>query len=196
MEGRDTELDRSVLEAIKDPLTHLVRNAVDHGIEPPDVRVAHGKPAEGMLKLRAYHEAGQVHLEIIDDGGGINPERDRGEGAGEGPDHPGPALADESAGRLAADLPAGLLDGRRDHERLRPRRRHGRRQDPHRGHRRLRRRHLDPRPGHLLRLTIPLTLAIIPALTIGCAGRRYASRRSACWSWCASPASTPAAASS
>ena len=75
MEGRDTELDRSVLEAIKDPLTHLVRNAVDHGIEPPEQRIAAGKPAEGMLKLRAYHEAGQVHLEIIDDGAGIDPER-------------------------------------------------------------------------------------------------------------------------
>ena len=73
MQGRETELDRSVLEAIKDPMTHLVRNAVDHGIEPPEVRETAGKPAEGTLLLRAYHEAGQVHLEIVDDGAGIDP---------------------------------------------------------------------------------------------------------------------------
>ena len=75
MEGRETELDRSVLEAIKDPLTHLVRNAVDHGIESPEDRVLAGKPAEGVLTLRAYHEAGQVHLEITDDGAGIDARR-------------------------------------------------------------------------------------------------------------------------
>ena len=72
MQGRETELDRSVLEAIKDPLTHLVRNAVDHGIESPPERVQAGKPAEGVLTLRAYHGAGQVHLEIADDGAGID----------------------------------------------------------------------------------------------------------------------------
>jgi two-component system chemotaxis sensor kinase CheA len=75
MIGADTELDRSVIEAIKDPLTHLVRNALDHGIETPDVRVAKGKPAEGRLTLRAYHDGGQVNLEISDDGGGIDPKR-------------------------------------------------------------------------------------------------------------------------
>ncbi|HEU5109568.1 MAG TPA: Hpt domain-containing protein, partial [Micromonosporaceae bacterium] len=66
MVGKETELDRSLLEAVKDPLTHLVRNAIDHGIERPEVRVAQGKPAEGVLRLRAFHEAGQVHLEITD----------------------------------------------------------------------------------------------------------------------------------
>ena len=75
LEGRETELDRSVLAAIKDPLTHLVRNAVDHGIESPEERVKAGKPAEGVLTLRACHEAGQVHLEITDDGAGIDPRR-------------------------------------------------------------------------------------------------------------------------
>ncbi|MDX6245790.1 MAG: two-component system, chemotaxis family, sensor kinase CheA [Frankiales bacterium] len=72
MFGADTELDRSVIEAIKDPLTHLVRNALDHGIESPEVRVALGKPAEGRLTLRAYHDGGQVNLEISDDGAGID----------------------------------------------------------------------------------------------------------------------------
>jgi two-component system, chemotaxis family, sensor kinase CheA len=73
MEGRDTELDKTILEAVKDPLTHLVRNSVDHGVESPAVRVAAGKPAEGRLLLRAFHEGGQVNIEITDDGAGINP---------------------------------------------------------------------------------------------------------------------------
>ena len=75
MEGQDTELDKTLIEAIKDPLTHLVRNSVDHGLETPDVRKANGKPAEGHLLLRAYHEGGQVNIEITDDGGGINSKR-------------------------------------------------------------------------------------------------------------------------
>ena len=75
MEGRETELDRSLLESVKDPLTHLVRNAVDHGIEPPDVRTAAGKVAEGTLTLRAYHEGGHVVVEVADDGAGIDPDR-------------------------------------------------------------------------------------------------------------------------
>jgi two-component system chemotaxis sensor kinase CheA len=75
MEGRETELDRSLLEAVKDPLTHLVRNAVDHGIEAAADRKAAGKPAEGVLTLRAYHEGGHVIVEVADDGKGIDPNR-------------------------------------------------------------------------------------------------------------------------
>ncbi len=77
MEGAETELDRTIIEAIKDPMTHVLRNSVDHGIERPQDRVAAGKPAEGCLYLRAYHESGQVNLEISDDGGGMNPEKIR-----------------------------------------------------------------------------------------------------------------------
>ncbi|MEL6106425.1 MAG: chemotaxis protein CheA [Planctomycetota bacterium] len=77
MEGADTELDKTILEAIKDPLTHIVRNSVDHGIENPDVRAAAGKPPEGTLLLRAFHEGGQVNIEITDDGGGIRADRVR-----------------------------------------------------------------------------------------------------------------------
>ncbi|MCP5125005.1 MAG: chemotaxis protein CheA [Gammaproteobacteria bacterium] len=73
MEGKETELDKSLIEAMKDPLTHLIRNAVDHGVELPAVRHASGKPEEGCLLLRAYHEGGQVHIEIADNGAGINP---------------------------------------------------------------------------------------------------------------------------
>ncbi len=75
MIGRDTELDKTILEAVKDPLTHVVRNAVDHGIETPDDRIAAGKPREGTLTLRAFHEGGQVNIEISDDGAGIDPDR-------------------------------------------------------------------------------------------------------------------------
>ena len=77
MEGADIELDKTILEAIKDPLTHIVRNSVDHGIEPSDVRVANGKSAEGTLWLRAFHEGGQVIIEIADDGAGIHLDRVR-----------------------------------------------------------------------------------------------------------------------
>jgi two-component system chemotaxis sensor kinase CheA len=72
MEGQETELDKTLIEAIKDPLTHLVRNAIDHGIEQPDLRRAAGKDPEGILLLRAFHEGGQVNIEISDDGAGLN----------------------------------------------------------------------------------------------------------------------------
>ena len=72
MDGAETELDRTIIEAIKDPLVHLVRNSCDHGIERPEVRVRMGKPAQGTLTLRAYHEGGQVNIEIADDGAGID----------------------------------------------------------------------------------------------------------------------------
>jgi two-component system, chemotaxis family, sensor kinase CheA len=75
LEGNDTELDKTILEAIKDPLTHIVRNSVDHGIELPDVRVRKGKSGTGTLNLRAYHQGGQVIIEISDDGAGIDPEK-------------------------------------------------------------------------------------------------------------------------
>ena len=77
MEGQDTELDRTIIEAIKDPLTHLVRNCVDHGIEAPETRKQVGKQPAGLLRLRAFHEGGQVNIEITDDGAGLNQERIR-----------------------------------------------------------------------------------------------------------------------
>ncbi len=72
IEGQDTELDRTVLDEISDPLNHLIRNAVDHGIESPDVRVAAGKPACGTVRLIARRERSNVIIEIIDDGKGID----------------------------------------------------------------------------------------------------------------------------
>lgn len=77
MEGQETELDKSLLEAIKDPLTHAVRNAVDHGFEKPEVRAAAGKNPEGLLRLRAAQEGSHVLIEVIDDGIGLRTERIR-----------------------------------------------------------------------------------------------------------------------
>ena len=77
IEGAETELDRTLVEAIKDPLTHIVRNSCDHGIESPEERLRNGKPAGGRLSLRAFHEGGQVNIEIADDGAGIDPGRIR-----------------------------------------------------------------------------------------------------------------------
>ena len=77
VEGQDTELDKSLLEAIKDPLTHAVRNSLDHGIETPDVRSAAGKDPEGTLKLKASQEGSYVVIEVTDDGAGIDIEKVR-----------------------------------------------------------------------------------------------------------------------
>ena len=77
VEGQETELDKSLLEAIKDPLTHAVRNSLDHGIEPPEVREAAGKDPEGTLKLKAVQEGSHVLIEVSDDGAGINVDKVR-----------------------------------------------------------------------------------------------------------------------
>jgi two-component system chemotaxis sensor kinase CheA len=73
--GAETELDKTVVEKIGDPLTHLVRNSMDHGIEPAEVRVARGKPAYGTVRLNAYHDSGSIVIEVSDDGGGLDRER-------------------------------------------------------------------------------------------------------------------------
>lgn len=78
MEGEDTDLDKNLVEALADPLVHLVRNAVDHGIEMPDVREAAGKPRAGVVLLKASQEGDHIELTIADDGGGMNPDVLRG----------------------------------------------------------------------------------------------------------------------
>ena len=75
MSGEGTEVDKTVVELLGDPLTHMIRNSIDHGIEAPDVRVAAGKPEEGVINLSASHRGGRIIIEIIDDGAGINRER-------------------------------------------------------------------------------------------------------------------------
>jgi two-component system chemotaxis sensor kinase CheA len=73
--GEDSELDKTLVEKIADPLTHLVRNAIDHGIEPADLRAQRGKPAAGVVRLNAYHESGTIVIEVSDDGGGLKREK-------------------------------------------------------------------------------------------------------------------------
>lgn len=75
--GADTELDKTITEKISDPLMHIVRNAIDHGIGTPDARRAQGRPARGVIRLHAYHETGSIVIEVSDDGGGLNRERIR-----------------------------------------------------------------------------------------------------------------------
>jgi two-component system chemotaxis sensor kinase CheA len=97
IDGADTELDRTLIESIRDPLTHLIRNAVDHGIEVPAAREAAGKPRAGRLLLRAFNESGQVTIEIEDDGRGIDVEAVRAKAIAKG------LVTPEAAALLPAD---------------------------------------------------------------------------------------------
>ncbi|RMD86713.1 MAG: histidine kinase [Candidatus Dadabacteria bacterium] len=102
MEGKETELDKTILEAIKDPLTHIVRNSVDHGIELPEERAKRGKPEEGVLKLKAFHEGGYVIIEISDDGAGIDPQKVKAKALSQGllPESELDAMGDQELQRL------------------------------------------------------------------------------------------------
>lgn len=75
LEGTEVELDKSIIEAIGDPLTHLIRNAADHGLEPPEIREKQAKPRKGTILMKAYHEGGYVNIDVIDDGYGIDIEK-------------------------------------------------------------------------------------------------------------------------
>ncbi len=98
--GAETELDKTVVEKIGDPLTHLVRNAMDHGIESAEVRLARGKPAKGTLQLNAYHESGGIVIEVVDDGGGLNRERILAKARDKGLIQDGDHLADRDVWNL------------------------------------------------------------------------------------------------
>ncbi len=93
--GEDTELDKTLVEKISDPLMHLVRNALDHGIEPAAVRVASGKPAQGTLRLNAYHESGSIVIEVGDDGGGLKRDKILARAVERGLVEPGRSLSDD-----------------------------------------------------------------------------------------------------
>ncbi|MFZ5466123.1 MAG: chemotaxis protein CheA [Pseudomonadota bacterium] len=100
IQGADTELDKTVVEKIGDPLMHLVRNAMDHGIEPADRRLPLGKPAHGTLRLNAYHDAGSIVIEVADDGGGLNRDKIIAKAIAKGLLAPNAALTDQEAYRL------------------------------------------------------------------------------------------------
>ncbi len=174
MEGQETELDKTLIEAIKDPLTHLVRNAVDHGVERPEVRQAAGKNPEGRLALRAFHEGGQVNIEISDDGAGLDQERIRNKAIQKG------LISAEQAGRLTDREIVNLvfLPGFSTAEKLTNVSGRGVGMDVVKtyiekigGTVELQSR---PGKGVMVRMKIPRTLAIIPALIVTSAGERYA----------------------
>ena len=95
--GDDTELDKTVLENISDPLVHLIRNACDHGVESPEIRLAHGKAEGGTVKLNAYHQSGKLVIEVKDDGGGIDGARLTAKAIEKGILKPGTVLPEQEA---------------------------------------------------------------------------------------------------
>ena len=171
MEGEETELDKTLIEAIKDPLTHIVRNSVDHGIERPEVRQAAGKNPEGRLSLRSFHEGGQVNIEIADDGAGLDQERIRQKALEKG------LISAEQAGRLSDREIVNLvfLPGFSTAQTITNVSGRGVGMDVVKTHIEKIGGTVDlqskPGQGVLVRMKIPLTLAIIPALIVTSGGR-------------------------
>ena len=174
MEGKETELDKTIIEAIKDPLTHLVRNAVDHGIERPEVRQAAGKPVEGLLFLRAFHEGGQVNIEVTDDGAGLDYDKLRNKAI-----QKALITADQAARMMEREI-ANLifLPGFSTAEKVTNVSGRGVGMDVVKTNIEKIGGTVDvqsrPGLGSTVRMKIPLTLAIIPALVVTTAGDRYA----------------------
>lgn len=174
LEGQDVEVDKTIIEAIGDPLTHLVRNSVDHGIESPSDREAAGKPATGKLRLVARHKSGKVSIEIIDDGAGISADKLKAKALDKGlitPEH-AQQMSDREAVRLifhpgfstaqavtdVSGRGVGMDVVRRNIERLGG--------DVE----------VDTKVGvgTTISVTLPLTLAIIPSLIVRCGEDRFA----------------------
>jgi two-component system chemotaxis sensor kinase CheA len=169
--GEDTELDRGVVEELNDPLLHMIRNSMDHGIEPAEKRAAAGKPAAGSLQLRAYHQGGSIVVEIEDDGAGLNRDRILAKAVERGLAAPGANLTEEeifhfifaagfSTAEKVTDLSGrgvGLDVVSRNIEKLRG--------------------SVDisstPGKGTLFKIALPLTLAIIDGLVVGVGAERY-----------------------
>lgn len=174
LSGGETELDRGLLEAVRDPLTHLVRNAVDHGLEPPDERVAAGKSAKGRLSLRAYHAGGLVTIEVADDGRGIDPAKVADRAV-----RTGLRTAEQVAAAGSAELVQLLfLPGFSTAEAVTNVSGRGVGMDVVRTKIESIGGSVDiestPGAGTVWRLSIPLTLAIMPALTVACGSEQYA----------------------
>lgn len=98
--GEETELDKTVLEKINDPLVHLIRNSVDHGVEHADIRTSRGKPTKGQVSLSAFHQSGKLVIEVKDDGGGLDPEKLKAKAIEKGIIKPGTALTEREAYNL------------------------------------------------------------------------------------------------
>jgi hypothetical protein len=142
--GAETELDKTVVEKIGDPLMHLVRNAIDHGIEPRRRAPPRAKPARGTVRLNAFHDSGSIVIEVADDGGGLDTATHPRQGRWKGPGQTGGADP-VRAGNLQAHLRARLLHRRPGHQPVRARRRHGRGAAQHRSP--ARHVHIDSQPG-------------------------------------------------
>jgi two-component system chemotaxis sensor kinase CheA len=95
IEGGETEIDRTVIEKVRDPLVHMLRNALDHGLESKEQRAAAGKPENGVIKLSAFHEQGHIVITVVDDGGGIEPEKIKNAFVAKG------LISEEAASRLS-----------------------------------------------------------------------------------------------
>jgi chemotaxis protein histidine kinase CheA len=174
MVGQDTELDRTIIEAIKDPLTHLVRNSMDHGIETPEARRRAGKDATGVLTLRAFHEGGQVNIEISDDGAGLNADRIRKKAV-----ERGLTSSDQAARMPERDIFNMIfLPGFSTAEKITNVSGRGVGMDVVKTNVEKIGGTVDVQSvagkGTTVRVKIPLTLAIIPALIIRCTGERFA----------------------
>ena len=174
IEGKDVEVDKTIIEAIGDPLTHLIRNSVDHGVETPDDRIKKGKETTGTVWLRAFHKAGKVCIEIQDNGAGIDPNKLKGKAVEKGVItlenaeqmsdreavrlifHPGfstaEKLSDVSGRGVGMDVVRTNIEklgGTVDVE-------------------------SEIGVGTNIRVTLPLTLAIIPSMILKCSGERFA----------------------
>ena len=174
LEGKDVELDKTIIEAIGDPLTHLVRNSVDHGIETPDVRKRSGKNSTGTIFLKAYHEAGQVNIEISDDGKGLDGNKLAAKAIEKG------LITEEQAKIMSAREKTNLifLPGFSTAEKITDVSGRGVGMD-------VVKTNLDrlggiididsePGKGTTIRIKLPLTLAIIPCQIVLTGGERYA----------------------
>jgi len=171
LEGEDTEVDRTVVEKLSDPLAHMIRNAVDHGIEQPDARVARGKPSTGTIFVRAYHKSGNIIIEVSDDGQGLNRERIKEKAIALGFLQPGAAISEKDlqamilrpgfttaaqvtniSGRgVGMDVVYKNVSNLRGKIEIKS----------------------APGQGSTFTLCLPLTLAIIDGLIIGVGGQRY-----------------------
>jgi two-component system chemotaxis sensor kinase CheA len=174
LDGEGTELDRQVLELIRDPLTHMVRNSADHGLETPEARVAAGKPRAGTIRLAAAHESGSVVITVEDDGRGLDPVRIRDKAVARGLIAAAEAetMTDQQALRLIfapgfstaetvtnlSGRGVGMDVVRTNIEQI------GGQIDVR----------SDPGRGASFRIRIPLTLAIMPVLIVGAGGQRFA----------------------
>jgi len=169
--GADTELDKTIVEKLSDPLMHIVRNSIDHGIEPVDLRRARGKPESGTVTLQAAHESGSIIIEVSDDGGGLNKDRILAKAIERGLVMPGAELSDQEIinlifepGFSTAEAVSNLSGRGVGMDVVR------RNIDELRGTIEV---ETEPGLGTTLRMRLPLTLAIIDGFRVEVAGASY-----------------------